>query len=240
MPPKKKRLSTTSAESTSPPHESPPETQFVPLDDDEENMWEAEAILDENVLEKTFLLKWVGVDPKDNQPWENSWEPKNGVTQSLIDEWKEKKKRDPMLIGKFSREENKRKEAVEAAKAAQAAKARKAKAEQARKRKRTEDSSRSTESPKKARKAGERACHVHVQFAHAFSGKTGFRCFGRIVCDDKGHFSSAQADCTDYQNGLAEEAEDGRHRLIHTCSESCSRSGHVVRDPRRGRQRGGS
>jgi hypothetical protein len=164
-------------------------------------MWEAEAILDEDPGKKKFLLKWAGVDPHTGEPWAHSWEDKNGVTQNLIDEWKAKKKRDPLLVGKFRREEDQRRKAAHAA---GAAKARAAKEGQVRKRKRTAESARSNESPKKTRREGERANCVQLNLAHDDSRQTGIRRFKRLFCHQEGDVTSAEARREDGSNRFAD------------------------------------
>jgi len=94
----------------------PFETQFKPQDDDSDNMFRAEEILDEKMLKRggQYLVKWAGIDPMTGEDWEPSWEPKQNVTDDLIKDWKSRKEEDPGLMGRWSRQE-KAKKAEEAA-----------------------------------------------------------------------------------------------------------------------------
>lgn len=64
-------------------------TQFLPKENDEETLWDVEAILQERG--NRYFLKWGGTD-EHGKPWPNSWVPKYDVTDDLILEWKKKKK----------------------------------------------------------------------------------------------------------------------------------------------------
>lgn len=66
------------------------ETQFIPQSDDDEKLWAVEEILAEKG--KKYLLRWAGTD-EDGKPWPNSWVPKYDVTNDLITQWKELKKK---------------------------------------------------------------------------------------------------------------------------------------------------
>ena len=66
------------------------ETQFIPQSDDDEQLWAVEEILDEKG--RKYLLKWAGTDDN-GKPWPNSWVPKHDVTNDLITQWKELKKK---------------------------------------------------------------------------------------------------------------------------------------------------
>ncbi|WWD17455.1 hypothetical protein CI109_101896 [Kwoniella shandongensis] len=81
--------------------EAPPQTQFVSLSDDDDNLWEVEEILDERgpVRDGEYLVLWKGIDPATNRPWEATWTAKSGCTQGLIDEWKARKKANPGIVG---------------------------------------------------------------------------------------------------------------------------------------------
>ncbi|KAK8864248.1 hypothetical protein IAR55_001494 [Kwoniella newhampshirensis] len=83
-----------------------PETQFISLADDAENLWEVEEILDERGPARTgeYLVLWKGIDPETGEQWEPSWTIKNGCTQGLIDEWKMKKKHNPGIVGVAAKE----------------------------------------------------------------------------------------------------------------------------------------
>jgi hypothetical protein len=84
----------------------PAETQFIQESDDSQNLWEAECILDERgqPIKGQYLIKWKGLDPSTGEVWEPTWEKKTGCTSDLIDEWKEKKKDDPDIVGKAGKE----------------------------------------------------------------------------------------------------------------------------------------
>lgn len=64
------------------------ETQFIPRSDDDETLWQVEAVLAEKG--SLYLIKWAGKDSY-GKPWENSWVPKHDVTDDCIQEWKAKK-----------------------------------------------------------------------------------------------------------------------------------------------------
>lgn len=90
---------TNNATSSSAPE---PETQHArESDPDPDELWEAECILDEKGPPRTgaYLVKWSGIDPATNEPYEHSWEPRSNVTWSLADEWKQRKKADPSIVG---------------------------------------------------------------------------------------------------------------------------------------------
>lgn len=61
------------------------ETQFIPKEGDEDNLWAVEKILAEKG--NRYLLKWSGTD-SNGKPWDDSWVPKEDVTDDLIAEWK--------------------------------------------------------------------------------------------------------------------------------------------------------
>ncbi|KAK7442792.1 hypothetical protein VKT23_016036 [Stygiomarasmius scandens] len=69
---------------------SEPETQFVPQEDDEDNLWQVIAIVDED--KKMYKVKWAGTDSNGN-PWPLDWVPKHDCTPDLVVEWKKKKAR---------------------------------------------------------------------------------------------------------------------------------------------------
>jgi hypothetical protein len=75
---------------------SPPQTQFVPQEGDEDVLWKVIEITAEN--KKSYKVRWDGVDPKTNKPWAQSWVPKHDCTNDLVAEWKlskaKKKKRE--------------------------------------------------------------------------------------------------------------------------------------------------
>ena len=73
-------------------------TQFEPLPDDSDTLWNVLEILKEN--KQRYLVKWEGIDPETGKPWRHSWVPKSDCTDDLIREWKitkakKAKKRDP-------------------------------------------------------------------------------------------------------------------------------------------------
>lgn len=55
---------------------------------DSEQLWEVEEIMEES--KGRFLVKWAGTDDRGN-PWDNSWVPREDVTDDLVAEWREKK-----------------------------------------------------------------------------------------------------------------------------------------------------
>ncbi|KAI0778388.1 hypothetical protein BD413DRAFT_508860 [Trametes elegans] len=68
----------------------PYQTQFIPGDNDEEELWEATEILEERG--SRYKVRWAGVDPETDKPWAPSWVPKHDCTDDLIAEWKRKQK----------------------------------------------------------------------------------------------------------------------------------------------------
>nr|ODN82515.1 hypothetical protein L203_05322 [Cryptococcus depauperatus CBS 7841] len=84
------------------PSPSFPETQFISKDDDDDNLYDALDILDERgpKVKGEYLVKWSGVDQLTGLPWEPSWVAKNGCTDELIKDWKEKKRKDPSIVGR--------------------------------------------------------------------------------------------------------------------------------------------
>ena len=69
-------------------------------------MFEALEILDEKGNQ--YLIRWAGHDPMTGLPYKPSWEPKNGATPLLVQEWKKAKKEDPSIVG-LSERKRKRK-----------------------------------------------------------------------------------------------------------------------------------
>ena len=68
------------------------ETQgFEPHEDDSDQLWDVETILEEKNNGRYLLVKWLGTDER-GKPWENSWVPREDVTDDLVQEWKKKKK----------------------------------------------------------------------------------------------------------------------------------------------------
>jgi len=62
------------------------ETQFIPQEGDEETLWKVIEIIDER--KKDYLVKWEGIDPDKNKPWDPSWVPKHDCTDDLVASWK--------------------------------------------------------------------------------------------------------------------------------------------------------
>ncbi|WVQ99244.1 hypothetical protein IAU59_006376 [Kwoniella sp. CBS 9459] len=80
----------------------PAQTQFVPAEDDEDNLWSAIEILDERGKPKSgeYLVQWDGIDKSTGKPWKPTWEPKGNCTQALIDDWHERKAKNPTIVGR--------------------------------------------------------------------------------------------------------------------------------------------
>lgn len=54
-------------------------------------------ILDERAAD--YLLDWTDIDPQTGEQWDPTWEPKSFVSELLVEEWNERKKRDPSIVG---------------------------------------------------------------------------------------------------------------------------------------------
>ncbi|TFK50502.1 hypothetical protein OE88DRAFT_263559 [Heliocybe sulcata] len=67
------------------------ETQFVPQENDDEELWEVIEITGEQG--NRYCVKWAGLDPATGKPWAQSWVPKHDCTDDLVEEWKRKKAR---------------------------------------------------------------------------------------------------------------------------------------------------
>ncbi|CDO72980.1 hypothetical protein BN946_scf185007.g34 [Trametes cinnabarina] len=65
------------------------QTQFVPQENDEEDLWDVLEILEERG--RKYKVRWAGIDPSTKKPWAPSWVPKHDCTDDLIHEWKKKK-----------------------------------------------------------------------------------------------------------------------------------------------------
>lgn len=111
--------------------ESSPEAEVDELEssDEEEQEWEARAILDEKTIPNPdyrkpranshssrsksvipptviqYLIDWEGVDPETGKDWDPSWENGDGATQGLIDDWERRKKEDPDIVGRYTQEQ---------------------------------------------------------------------------------------------------------------------------------------
>ena len=100
-----------------PPSPEPDEeinaTQFEPGGDSDRELWAAITILDERQHKSKrgartigeYLVDWEGTNPETGRRWEPSWEPKRDCTDVLIQEWKSKKKADPEIEGRYTREQ---------------------------------------------------------------------------------------------------------------------------------------
>ncbi|KAF9466005.1 hypothetical protein BDZ94DRAFT_1252777 [Collybia nuda] len=65
---------------------SEPETQFIPQENDEEELWEVIEITAEKG--RRYKVKWAGTDPKTHKPWPQSWVAKHDCTNDLVKTWK--------------------------------------------------------------------------------------------------------------------------------------------------------
>lgn len=72
-----------------PSQTSDPDYQFVPRDDDNENLWEVVEIVAEKG--KKYRVRWAGLNPKTQRPWPLDWVPKCDCTPDLVKAWKEQK-----------------------------------------------------------------------------------------------------------------------------------------------------
>lgn len=68
------------------------ESQFVPLSDDEVNLWEVIEIIAERPGQ--FKVKWKGIDPGTGRRWAPSWVPKADCTDDLRRAWKKHLKKE--------------------------------------------------------------------------------------------------------------------------------------------------
>ncbi|KAF8876922.1 hypothetical protein BD779DRAFT_1804118 [Infundibulicybe gibba] len=62
------------------------ETQFIPQEDDDENLWEVIEITAQR--KDQYRVRWAGLDPKTKQPWPLSWVPRHDCTDELVLKWK--------------------------------------------------------------------------------------------------------------------------------------------------------
>lgn len=83
-----------------------PTYKFVPKSDDDEELWEAKAILKERVHE--YLIDWEGND-NDGKPWEPSWVHKREVTEPLRKAWEAEKRKAKAEVARRKRERSKSK-----------------------------------------------------------------------------------------------------------------------------------
>ncbi|KZT09582.1 uncharacterized protein LAESUDRAFT_511729 [Laetiporus sulphureus 93-53] len=67
------------------------ETQFIPQENDDEQLYDAIEILAERGNQ--YKVRWDGVDPQTGKPWAPSWVGKHDCTDNLIYEWKVKQAR---------------------------------------------------------------------------------------------------------------------------------------------------
>lgn len=69
----------------------PPETQFRPAKEDEdETEYTVITLLAEDPEKGEYLVEWGDIDPKTGYNYPPSWEPKDSCTNDLIIEWKGK------------------------------------------------------------------------------------------------------------------------------------------------------
>ncbi|OSD03281.1 hypothetical protein PYCCODRAFT_1467141 [Trametes coccinea BRFM310] len=66
------------------------QTQFIPKENDDEELWDVIEILEEKG--RKYKVRWAGIDPKTKKPWDPTWVYKYDCTDKLIREWKKKKK----------------------------------------------------------------------------------------------------------------------------------------------------
>lgn len=79
----------------------PYETQFVPKENDDNELWDVIAIVAERPQQ--FKVKWKGIDPATRKPWKDSWVSKEDCTDDLIREWKVKQaKKKAGKLGTFA------------------------------------------------------------------------------------------------------------------------------------------
>jgi hypothetical protein len=88
--------------------ETQPSTQFDRILGNDEELYSAVCILDERMKSSSsggttgeFLVKWRGIDPDTGKRWKPTWVTKTGCTDPLIQEWKQKKRQDPTIVGKY-------------------------------------------------------------------------------------------------------------------------------------------
>lgn len=73
-------------------------TQYEPMDGDDDNLWNVEAILQEKG--NKYLVAWEGNDPSTGKRWDPSWVDKSACTNELIREWKATKNSKPSKRGR--------------------------------------------------------------------------------------------------------------------------------------------
>ena len=92
--------------------ESEFETQgFEPHEDDSDQLWDVETILNEKNGGRYLLVRWIGAD-ENGKPWEDSWVPREDVTDDLVQEWKKKKAAKKAERGRKRREQRRAKSKV--------------------------------------------------------------------------------------------------------------------------------
>ncbi|EGG05244.1 uncharacterized protein MELLADRAFT_88202 [Melampsora larici-populina 98AG31] len=67
---------------------SPEEEVVIPSSESQID-WDAIEILEET--RKKYLIKWAGVNPDTNEPWDPSWEPKENAGEALVKAWMDSK-----------------------------------------------------------------------------------------------------------------------------------------------------
>ncbi|EKM55782.1 uncharacterized protein PHACADRAFT_195835 [Phanerochaete carnosa HHB-10118-sp] len=65
------------------------EHKFIPKDDDDQTLWEALEITDED--DEAFRIRWAGLNPKTKRPWPLQWVLKEDVTDDLVKAWRQVK-----------------------------------------------------------------------------------------------------------------------------------------------------
>lgn len=81
----------------------PAETQYVEVEG--ETLYDVEDILDERTSRGVgqYLVQWEGIDPATGKAWDPTWEPKTSCSDQLIADWKAKKRKDPRIVGRWTR-----------------------------------------------------------------------------------------------------------------------------------------
>lgn len=79
---------------------------FVAHESDQEQLWNVVEIRGER--KGMYLIQWEGADENGN-PWEDSWVPREDVTDDLVEVWKEKKRTEKKDKAKKKAEKRERK-----------------------------------------------------------------------------------------------------------------------------------